>query len=141
MFSIKNRRRSKGFIIIYVMFIVSFCIFIALSCFKLEVLKRQNNLNMEKSVLKVDPTQKIKEYMLTELDELLYKDVTTLTNDEVKNYLSSKTGSIVQYDNSYIKYDTNNYLVLMYNVNNKFCKEEHYQYKVENNFIFYRCID
>ncbi len=123
------------------MFIVSFCIFIALSCFKLEVLKRQNNLNMEKSVLKVDPTQKIKEYMLTELDELLYKDVTTLTNDEVKNYLSSKTGSIVQYDNSYIKYDTNNYLVLMYNVNNKFCKEEHYQYKVENNFIFYRCID
>ncbi|WP_035774432.1 hypothetical protein [Clostridium carboxidivorans] len=123
------------------MFIVSFCIFIALNCFKSEVLIRQNNLSMEKKILKVDPTQKIREYMLTDLDELLYKDVKMITNDEIKNYLSSKTDSIVQYDNSCIKYDKDDYLVVKYYVNNKFYKEEYYKCKVENNFIFYKFIN
>lgn len=130
------------------MFIVSFCIFIALNCFKLEVIKRQNNLNMEKNMLKVDPTQKIREYIFTELDELLYKNAVTLTNEGIKSYLSSvgsTTNSIVQigkYDNSCIEYNKNkDWFVVTYYVNNKFYKEEVYRYKVENNLIFYNYIN
>ncbi|WPC44855.1 hypothetical protein [Clostridium sp. JS66] len=148
MFSIRKRRRSKGFILIYVMFIVSFCIFIALNCFKLEVLKRQNSLNMKKDVLKVDSTQKIKEYMLTDLDELLYKNVTVLTNDGIKSYLSSLISTrdsivtICKYDNSCIEYNKDkDWFVVTYYVNNKFYKEEVYRYKVENNLIFYNYIN
>lgn len=128
------------------MFIASLCIFIALNCFKLEVLKRQNNLSMERNVLKVECNQKIKEYMLTELDELLYKNVTSITDEGIRSYLNSMgdyttENHIVEYDNSYIKYKKEkDYFVVMYYVNSEFYKKEFYKCKVENNLIFYNCI-
>ncbi len=142
MFSIRKRESTRGFILIYVVFIVTLCIFIALNCFKLEVLKRENNLKMQKNILKVEYEQKTKEYIFTQLDEFLYKNVTNLTSDGIKAYLDSLSGTIVQYEDSHIEYNkSQNCLLVVYYKDGKFSKEELYQYRVENNSIFYTCID
>ncbi|NMM61390.1 hypothetical protein HBE96_01480 [Clostridium sp. P21] len=105
-------------------------------------MKRENNLNMEKGVLKAECTQKVKEYIFTELDELLYKTVTNLTDDGLKEYLNSLSGPVVTYENSYVKYNKEeNCFEVVYYVNSRFCREELYEYKVKNNSIFYNCID
>jgi hypothetical protein len=97
---------------------------------------------MQKNVLKVEYAQKTKEYIFTLLDELLYTNVTNLTSDSIKAYLDSLSGTIVQYEDSHIEYNkSQNYFVVIYYKDGKFYKKELYQYKVENNSIFYTCID
>ncbi len=138
----RKRKNRSGFILIYVVFIVTLCIFIALNCFSLEMLKRENNLKMEKNILKVEVTQKIKEYLFTDLDEFLYKNKADITNEGIKDYLKSTTDSSIQYEDSYIEYNKEkNYFLVVYYVNNKFYKEEFYEYRVKDKLIFYTCID
>lgn len=127
---------------IYVFFIGSVCIFISLICFKLSFLQRSNTLKMREYCCKVEPVQKIREYMLTDLNSLIYKNCTSINNDSVKNYLSSISGNIVNYDYSYIKYnDAANSFTLVYYIGKKFYKEELYKYTIKNGNVFYNCLD
>lgn len=141
MFCNRKRKTREGFILIYVMFLVTLCIFIAINCFKLEVLKRENSLNIEKDILRTEETQKIKEYILTDLDQSLNKNVLNLSNEGIRAYMNSLTGTIVKYENSYVEYNRQkDYFVLVYYLDGKFCKEEAYEYNVKDNCIYYNCI-
>lgn len=141
MFRIRESK-NKGYTLIYVLIISSLCLSIVFGCYKMEFLRRENSIKMNKNALKVDKLQKYKEYLFTELDEHIYGNVNNVTEEEVKNYFSSIDEFSLTYDQCCIKYNKDkNYFLLQYYIDNKFCKEEFYQYKVNNNSTFYGCID
>lgn len=137
-----RKSKSKGYTLIYVLIINSLCLSIVFGCYKMEFLKRENSIKMKKNILKVDKLQKYREYLLTELDENIYGNVNNITEEEIKNYLSSADGFSLIYDQCCIKYvKDKNYFLVQYYINNKFYKEEFYQYKVNDSSIIYGCID
>jgi len=141
MFRIR-KNKNKGYTLIYVLIISSLCLSIVFGCYKMEFLRRENSIKMNKNALKVDKLQKHKEYLFTELDEHIYGNVENVTEEEVKNYFSSIEEFSLTYDQCYIKYNKDkNYFLLQYYIDNKFFKEEFYQYKVNGNSILYGCID
>lgn len=141
MFGIR-KNKNKGYTLIYVLIMSSLCLSMVLGCYKMELLRRENSIKMNKNVLRVDKLQKYKEYLFTELDEHIYENVKNITDDEIKSYLSSIKDFSLTYDECCIKYNKDkNYFLVQYYVNHKFCKEEFYQYKVNGNYIVYGCID
>lgn len=141
MFRIRESKR-KGFTLIYVLFIGSVCIFISIICFKISFLQRSNTLKMKEYCCKVEPVQKTREYMLTDLNSLIYKNCTNMNDDSVKKYLSSISGNIVNYGYSHLKYNnTTNSFILVYYLGKKFYKEELYKYNIKNGNVFFNCLD
>lgn len=137
-----RKSKNKGYTLIYVLIINSLCVFIAFGCYKMELLVRENSMKMKNNVVKVDKLQKYKEYLFTELDENIYGNVNNITEDDIKKYLDSISDFCLIYDQCCIKYvKDKNYFLVQYYINNRFCKEEFYQYKVEGNSIIYGCID
>ncbi|MBV7275047.1 hypothetical protein I6U48_19285 [Clostridium sp. PL3] len=108
----------------------------------MEVLIRNNNLKMEKSLVKVDKLQKTREYLLTELDDNIYKNVSVIDENSVKEYFVSMSKLDEKYEDSYIEYiKNNNCFLIQYYINHKFYKGELYEYKIANGLIYYGCID
>lgn len=142
MFGIRKKKSERGFILIYVLFICSLCFIIVLGFYKMEVLIRSNNLKFQSNVLKVDNLQKTREYLLTELDENIYMNVSSIDENAVKEYLNSIADFKGKYNDSYVEYvKNNNCFLIQYYINHKFYKEELYEYKIVNGEIFYGCID
>lgn len=137
-----RKGKNKGYILIYVLIISSLCLSIVFGCYKMEFLRRENSIKMKKNALKVDKTQKCKEYLLTELDEYIYENVNNVTEEDIKNYFSAVNGFSLTYEQCCVKYNKDkNYFLVEYYINNKFYKEEFYQYKVNGTSIIYGCID
>lgn len=142
MFRVRTRKSQKGFILVYVLFACSLCFAIVLGIYKMEVLIRRNDLKLQKNIMQVDNIQKSREYLLTELDDNIYKNVNCISEEEVKKFLNSTTDASIKYDDNLIKYinDSDCFLAEYY-INHEFYKEELYQYKIINGSIFYGCID
>lgn len=137
-----RKSKNKGYTLIYVLIINGLCLSIVFGCYKMEFLRRENSIKMKKNILKVDKLQKYKEYLLTELDENIYGNVMNITEEEIKKYLTSTDSFSLTYDQCSVKYiKDKNYFLVQYYINNKFYKEEFYQYKVNGNSIIYGCID
>jgi hypothetical protein len=108
----------------------------------MEILIRSNNLKLQKNASKVDVLQKEREYLLTELDENICKNVSIISENEVKTYLSSISDFNVKYNDSCVKYiKNNNCFLVQYFINSKFYKEELYEYTIIDGSVFYGCID
>lgn len=108
----------------------------------MEVLIRNNNLKMEKSLVKVDKLQKTREYLLTELDENIYNNVSSINEDSVKKYLESMVNIKDEHGESHIEYiKNNNCFLIQYYINHRFYKGEVYEYKIIKGSIYYGCID
>lgn len=142
MFSIRKKKNRSGFILVYVLFIGSICLSIAASCYKTEYLIRKNSLNFQKYSLKVNGIQKQKEYLLTQLDQYIYKNINDITEDEIKKYFQDAQSFSLSYEQCYVTYfNSRNCFLLVYYLNNKFYKEELYEYKVVGDSVNYGCID
>ena len=127
---------------IYVLIMSSICISIVFGCYKMEFLRRENSVKMYKNTMRVDKSQKYKEYLFTELDEYICENVKDITEDDIKNYFDSAIDFELTYEQCKIKYNKDrNYFLVQYYINNKFYKEEFYQYKVRGKSIIYGCID
>lgn len=137
-----GKGRNKGYTMIYVLIMSSICISIVFGCYKMEFLRRENSVNMYKNIMRVDKSQKYKEYLFTQLDGYICENVKGITEDDIKNYFHSLIDFKLTYENCTIKYDKDkNYFLVQYYINNEFYKEEFYQYKVRGNSIIYGCID
>ncbi|AYD40608.1 hypothetical protein D4Z93_08730 [Clostridium fermenticellae] len=141
MFGIRKSKR-KGLTLIYVLFIGSVCIFISIICFKISYMQRNNVLKMKDHCCMVDPVQKIREYMLTDLNNLIYSHCNDINDNSIKEYISSLDDNIVNYERSYIKYNSaNDSFIVVYYVGKDFYKEELYKYIVRDNEVFFNCLD
>lgn len=108
----------------------------------MEMLRRSNNLAMSKNVVKVDLIEKHKEYLLTELNDYVHKNILNLTEEETRNYFTSLDDFKISYEGSYIVYDKKRDCFKgEYNINGKFYKKELYEYQVSNAVITCSCID
>lgn len=108
----------------------------------MEFLIKENSIKLQKNILKVDKSQKSKEYLLTELDEYIYVNVKDITEEDIKKFFSSLNDFTLIYEESCIKYNKEkDCFLIQYSINHKFYKEEFYEYKVNDAFITYGCID
>ncbi|MBC2580313.1 hypothetical protein [Clostridium sp. DJ247] len=108
----------------------------------MEFAKRDNTIKLRNNATKVDKLQKSREYLLNELDKYIHNNINNLSSEEIQNYFNASNDFKVIYEGSYIIYikDKNCFLLKHY-LNNKFCKEELYEYKITNKGLVYGCID
>lgn len=133
---------KKGYILIYVLLVNSLCLLIALGCYKMECLKTENSLKLQKIILKVDKLQKSKEYIFTELDDYICENIKYENEEDIKNYFNSSEDFKLTYEECIVNYNKDkNYFLVQYYSNNKFCKEEFYKYKLNGKSVIYSCID
>ncbi|MBL4937923.1 hypothetical protein JK636_19625 [Clostridium sp. YIM B02515] len=103
----RNKKMKKGFVLVYTLLITSFCLIIAVYIFTLQV-KISKNVNSYKNyVLKEQDYDKYKEYLFTELNEQILKNINKLEREEIKSYLNRSSFSNKSEDNkAKIKYNS-----------------------------------
>lgn len=142
MLTIRKKKGRRGFVLIYVLFVGCICISIVSVGYKMEFVKRDNAVKLQNNTIKVDKLQKSREYLLSRLDKYILNNINSLSNEEIQTYFSTLNDFKVVYEGSYIIYiKDKNYFLLRYYLNNKFCKEELYEYKVTSKGLVYGCID
>lgn len=141
MFCNRKRKADRGFILIYVLLIGCICIFISLGCFNMEMNVRSNNLNDYKKCLKMDVTEKYREYLLTELNRYLNENI-SFKEGKLNENMSSLNNLRIYFEECYIYYDEkNDCFKVEYVFNGKFYKEEVYEYQFGENGLVYSCVD
>lgn len=134
--------KSKGYILIYTLTTCSLCLFIALGCYKMEILIKQNVERTEKNILKVDKEQKHREYILTALDQHIYENIKNISEEEIKRFFNSLDNFSLSYEESTVQYNKDkDCFLVQYYLKGKFYKEELYEYRVDGSSVVYGCID
>lgn len=142
MFWNRSRKSKRGFILIYVLFIGLICIFISMGCYSMETLIKSDDLHDYKMSFKTDNIEKYREILITRLNEYINKSVGYHNDNDISKYFSNLKDFRICYQNSYVYYDKNsNTFKLEYIIDNKFCREETYEYTVNNGRIKYGCIN
>lgn len=134
----KYRKSKKGFILVYTLLITSICFITSLGCFKMELLKRDNNINFKKEINKLDLVQRDREYLLTDLDSYIYANLQDINCENIKNLFLNQSEKHFYFESSYIKYLNNmNSFYLCFYFNGSFYREELYKYNVSDGNVFY----
>lgn len=108
----------------------------------METLMKSNYLHDHKVSFKTDNIEKDREILITRLNEYVNKSVNYHNDEDISKYFSNLKDFRIYYENSYVYYDTNNNTFkLEYILNNKFYREEIYEYTVKDGKIKYGCID
>lgn len=108
----------------------------------MEILIKQNTERTANNILKVEEIQKIKEYILTELDQYIYENVENIGEEELKTFLNSLGNFQLSYEESTITYNKDrDCFLIQYYIDGKFYKEELYEYKVHGPSVIYGCIN
>ncbi len=139
----KSSDIKKGFILVYTLLIGMLCILLALFCFEMLLDIKSNQGYFKGCILKVQDSQKGREYLLTEIKNCILSNVSTLTVNNITNFLNSLTSyKLMQWQNCYIaKYDLGKnyiYAALPYDSGN-FIKEV-YQYKIVDGTLKFKFV-
>ncbi len=134
----KYGKSREGFILVYTVLITALCITAALGCFRLQCLKRTSNIKLQQDISRVDPVQRDREMLLTEMDNYICSNIDILTNDNIKNYFTINGEHKSFYDQSYIMYikDKDRFYLCLFK-NGSFSREELYNYTGTGENIFY----
>ncbi|MGE5627475.1 MAG: hypothetical protein ACM3X7_05070 [Solirubrobacterales bacterium] len=117
--------------------IASLCITAALGAFKMECLKRNNNINFVKKIEKTDNIQKDREYLIADMDSFIYSNAANINAECIKELLTKGNHKSWQ-DKSYMVYNKDkDVFYLCYYVNGIFLMEEILNYTIENGEIYY----
>jgi len=118
--------------------ITSICIISALGCFKLQILKRENNIRVGKGLSRTDVVQRDREYLITGMDKYIYSNLNDISSENIKNLLNSYEKQKNYYGSSYIIYITEkDAFYLCFYSNGRFYREELYKYNVAEGKVFY----
>jgi len=123
---------------VYTLLITSICIITTLACFKMQILKRDNNIRLKKDINKLDLVQKYREYLLTDMDCFIYSNLQDISLDNIKKLFLNQGEKQIYYENSYIRYFKNkDAFYLCFYCNGRFYKEELYKYNVSDGNVSY----
>lgn len=139
MYNAKNRK-SNGFVMLYTIIIGSICAISALTCFNMQVLKRDSNISLSCAVEKQDLTQRDREYLLTNLNEYIESNCSKPFDEEtIKLLFAEQEDFMVSYESSSLEYsEIKDAFYISYYYDGKFYKEELCGYKTtENSVEFY----
>lgn len=110
--------------------------------FKNELLKRNYNLNLKKTILQENEYEKEKEYLLTKLSKSIHKEIINLKYEDVYNMLSSLQYNTIKYNDSYAAFDEKDKnIILVLKKQNNPTKKEIYKVTIEEGNLKYQLIN
>jgi hypothetical protein len=127
---------------IYVLIIGLITMMISIECYHMESLLKSDVVYGYKDIFKIEKIQKDREVLITRLNSFIEKNVDYVDEDDISKYFSNIEDFRIYYGNSYVYYDRKNDLFkLEYVLDNKYYKEECYEYAIKNGNIRYGCIN
>lgn len=137
----RKGKGKKGFILIYVLFIGCICILISLGCYSMEMNIRSNVMDTYKQTFKINVKDKYKEYLLTELNKYICKNI-LYEAANVKEYMNSLENFKIYFQESNLYYDKNiDCFIIEYVIDGNFYEQETFEYEIKDKNIIFSCID
>lgn len=124
--------------LIYTLLIASLCSAAAISCFRLQMMRRDNNISYKKLVQKIDYVQKDREKLLTDIDSFIYSRLTQISCQQISELFHNESSFKVYCGGSSAEYIAAlDAFYLCYYNNGKFNLEELYRYDFSERGVVY----
>lgn len=128
---------------IYTLLVCTIVIGILLCCFKLEIMNRRYITSNAENLLKIDPFEEHRVFLLQKLNKYIVENITDISDDSIDVLLLNLNDNQIFYENSFAKYDSEKrQICLVINTKDGLYSEEYYTYKVvqdkENKVVFLR---
>lgn len=116
---------------IYTLMISTMVIGVLLYCFKLEVMNRRYIVSSADNLLKIDPFEEHRVFLLQKLNKYIKENTSDINNDNIDTLLHNIDDNQIFYENSFTKYDSEKrQICLVINTTDGLHSEEYYNYKV-----------
>jgi len=131
-------KKRRGFVLIYTLLIASLCSATAIACFRLQMLRRDNNISYKKLVQKIDYVQKDREKLLTDIDSIIYSRLTEISCQQISELFHNESSFKVYSGGSSAEYiAVLDAFYLCYYIDGKFNLEELYRYEFRERGVVY----
>jgi hypothetical protein len=133
----KSEKR-KGFVLVYTLLITALCSAAAVACFRLQMLRRDNNISYIKMVQRIDYIQRDREILLTGIDSFIYSRLTEISCQQIRELLRNESSFKVYCGGSSAEYnEVLDAFYLCYYSGGKFSLEELYRYDLGERGVVY----
>jgi len=131
-------KKRRGFVLLYTLLIVSLCSATAIACFRLQMMKRDNNISYKKLVQKIDYVQRDREILLTDIDSFIYSRLTEISCQQISELFRSESSFKVYFGGSSAEYiAVLDAFYICYFIDGKFSMEELYRYEFSERGVVY----
>jgi hypothetical protein len=130
--------KRRGFVLVYTILIASLCSAAALACFRLQILRRDNNISYIKQVQRIDYVQRDRENLLTDIDSFIYSRLTEMSCQQIKELFRNESLFKIYCGGSSAEYiAVLDAFYLCYYIDGKFSLEELYRYDFGEKGVVY----